>query len=146
MESGSQAGRGEANKMGSLLMHVVNCAGLCSFSYMSMDMSAITEFLSLATGWDYSLENVLKAGERIANIRQAFNVREGLKPADFKMPNRVLGRPPLGKGPTAGKSVEIETLVKDYLVAMDWDPDSGKPSKSKLQELGLGDVAEVLWP
>ncbi len=89
---------------------------------------------------------MLKTGERIANIRQAYNVREGLKPADSKMPDRVQGRPPLDKGPTAGKSVEIETLVKDYLTAMDWDLDSGKPSRSKLLELGLEDVAEVLWP
>jgi len=42
--------------------------------------------------------------------------------------------------------VDIETLGRDYLVAMDWDPDSGKPSRSKLQELGLEDVAQVLWP
>jgi aldehyde:ferredoxin oxidoreductase len=146
MERGSQAGRGEANKMGSVLMHVVNSAGLCMFGYMSMDMSAITDFLTLATGRDYSLENVLRTGERIANIRQAFNVREGLKPADIKMPNRVAGRPPLDKGPTAGRSVEIETLVRDYMVAMDWDPESGKPSRSKLHDLGLADVAAVLWP
>ena len=142
----SMAGRGEAHKMGSNLMHVVNCAGLCMFGYTFMDMSAVTEFLSLATGWDYSLENVLKAGERVANMRQAFNVREGLRPGDFKTPNRVLGRPPPEAGPTAGRSVEIETLGRDYLVAMDWDPDSGKPSKKKLSELGLDDVAKELWP
>ena len=29
---------------------------------------------------------------------------------------------------------------------MDWDPESGKPSKRKLLELGLKDVAEALWP
>lgn len=142
----SSAGRGEAHKMGSNLMHVVNCAGLCQFGYQCMDLSAVTESLSLATGWDYGLEDVLKAGERIANMRQAFNVREGLRPGDFKAPNRVLGRPPLETGPTAGRSVDIETLGRDYLVAMDWDPDSGKPSRSKLRELGLEDVAQVLWP
>ena len=142
----SSAGRGEAHKMGSNLMHVVNCAGLCLFGYQCMDLSAVTESLSLATGWDYGLEDVLKAGERIANMRQAFNVREGLRSGDFKVPNRVLGRPPPETGPVAGRSVDIETLGRDYLVAMDWDPDSGKPSRSKLQELGLEDVAQVLWP
>ncbi|MEE8174747.1 MAG: aldehyde ferredoxin oxidoreductase C-terminal domain-containing protein, partial [Dehalococcoidia bacterium] len=70
----------------------------------------------------------------------------GLRSGDFKAPNRVLGRPPLETGPVAGRSVDIETLGRDYLVAMDWDPDSGKPSRSKLQELGLEDVAQVLWP
>jgi aldehyde:ferredoxin oxidoreductase len=142
----SPAGRGEAHKMGSDLVHVVNCAGICLFGYLCMDLSAITESLSLATGWELSLDDLLKTGERIANMRQAFNVREGLRPGDYKEPNRVLGRPPLETGPIAGRSVDIETLGRDYLVARDWDPDSGKPSRSKLQELGLEDVAEVLWP
>jgi aldehyde:ferredoxin oxidoreductase len=42
--------------------------------------------------------------------------------------------------------VDIETLRREYLLAMDWDPESGKPSKRKLLELGLEDVAEALWP
>jgi len=29
---------------------------------------------------------------------------------------------------------------------MDWDLNSGKPSKKKLLELGLDDVAQELWP
>ena len=89
---------------------------------------------------------MLKAGERIANMRQAFNVREGLRPGDFKEPNRVLGRPPVETGPVAGRSVDIETLGGDYLVAMDWAPETGKPSKKKLEDLGLDDIARDLWP
>jgi len=142
----SSAGRGEAHKMGGDLVHVVNCAGICLFGYLCMDLSAVIEFLSLATGWEYRLEDMLKAGEGIANMRQAFNVREGLRPGDFKEPNRVLGRPPMESGPVAGRSVDIETLGRDYLVAMDWAPETGKPSKKKLEELGLDDIARDLWP
>jgi len=29
---------------------------------------------------------------------------------------------------------------------MDWDLKTAKPSKKKLQELGLDDVAKELWP
>jgi hypothetical protein len=29
---------------------------------------------------------------------------------------------------------------------MDWDLETAKPSKKKLLELGLTDVAQVLWP
>jgi hypothetical protein len=29
---------------------------------------------------------------------------------------------------------------------MDWDPKTAKPSKKKLQALGLEDVAQELWP
>jgi aldehyde:ferredoxin oxidoreductase len=57
----------------------------------------------------------------------------------------VIGTPAQEVGPNAGKTVGIQTLYNDYLVARDWDPISGKPSKRKLLELGLQDVAEVLW-
>jgi len=116
------------------------------FGYMFMDANALPEFLSLATGWELSLDDLLKTGERIANIRQAFNIREGVMVSDFHVPNRVLGRPPMESGPVAGISVDIDSARRDYLVAMDWDPETGKPSRRKLVELGLEDVAEAIWP
>lgn len=140
----SYAGRGEAHKMGKCLMHIVHCSGTCMFGYMFMDASAVPEFLSLATGWVLSLDDLLKTGERIANMRQAFNIREGIRVSDFHVPNRVLGNPPLESGPVAGRSVDIESARRDYLVAMDWDPENGKPSKKKLEELGLDDIARDL--
>jgi aldehyde:ferredoxin oxidoreductase len=37
-------------------------------------------------------------------------------------------------------------MVAEYYKAMDWDLETGKPSKKKLIELGLEDVAQKLWP
>ena len=37
-------------------------------------------------------------------------------------------------------------LFKEYYEAMDWDTKTGKPSKKLLLDLGLTDVAKVLWP
>jgi aldehyde:ferredoxin oxidoreductase len=102
--------------------------------------------LKAVTGWEVTTDELLKTGERISNIRQAFNMREGLNPLKFKVPDRVIGRPPHKEGPLAGITVDEETLVKDYLAAMDWDPKTAKPSKKKLQALGLEDVAQELWP
>ena len=98
------------------------------------------------TGWDVTTDELLKTGERIANLRQAFNVREGLNPLQFKVPDRVLGIPPQKEGPLAGITIDEGTLDKEYLAAMDWDLNTAKPSKKKLQELGLEDVARELWP
>jgi len=142
----SYAGRGQAHRMGKCLMHIVHCSGSCMFGYQFIDASALPEFLSLATGWELSLDDLLKTGERIANIRQAFNIREGIGIDDFHIPNRVLGHPPVEIGPLAGMSVDIETARRDYMVAMDWDTETGKPSKKKLEELGLDDIARELWP
>ncbi len=35
-------------------------------------------------------------------------------------------------------------MTHDYFQAMDWDIDTGKPSKDKLLEMGLDDVVEAI--
>jgi aldehyde:ferredoxin oxidoreductase len=136
---------GEANKIACNMNHVVQSAGTCYFGYLCIEANHIPDFLNLVTGSNYSVEDVLRIGERIANLRQAFNILEGISANDIRIPNRILGRPPLTGGPTAGKEVNVETLQRDFFAAMDWNPETGKPSKTKLLELGLEDVAEALF-
>ena len=141
----SFAGRGEAHKITSNIMHAINCAGVCQFGYMyGIGAHDLPEFLSAVTGWEYTVEELLRIGERVANLRQAFNMREGVNLSDVRVPGRVLGKPPQQVGPVAGREVDMKTLARDYLTAMDWDVDTGKPSKKKLMELGLNDVVESL--
>ena len=85
-------------------------------------------------------------GERIAAVRQSFNLGEGLCPQDFRLPGRVIGDPPLEEGPVAKITVDAEALTSEYYKALDWDPGTGKPSKEKLQKLGLEDVAKEIRP
>jgi aldehyde:ferredoxin oxidoreductase len=59
---------------------------------------------------------------------------------------RILGRPPFKEGPLAGVTVDMEAQAYWNLGALDWDPVSNKPSRKKLLELGLDDIAEELWP
>jgi len=143
----SFAGRGEARKIGSNFHQAVVCAGMCLFVYWALpSIDPIAEFMSAVTGWDVTTDELLRTGERISNLRQAFNIREGLNPLQFKVPERVLGRPPQKEGPLAGITIDEDTLDREYLAAMDWDPKTAKPSKKKLLELGLEDVAKELWP
>ena len=130
--------------------HIGNTAGACLIADLGPGLATpvdtIPHFLSVITGWKYSPEEMLRVGDRISSIRQAINVREGLKPRDFKMPGRTVGVPPLQEGPTANITVDVNTMVAEYYKAMDWDLETGKPSKKKLLELGLEDVAKELWP
>jgi aldehyde:ferredoxin oxidoreductase len=141
----STAGRGPANKAGSDLMHTISCAGLCQFGYGFMPAEALTDFVNLVTGWNYTIDDLMKVGDRVASIRQAFNAREGVGIFDFNVPARLAGNPPPEAGPTAGRSVDFDTLLKDLLTARGWDIETGAPTKSKLLELGLEDVATALW-
>ena len=46
-----------------------------------------------------TLDELLTSGERVANIRQAFNIREGLNPLEYVVSGRLEGKPPLEDGP-----------------------------------------------
>jgi aldehyde:ferredoxin oxidoreductase len=143
----SFSGRGEARRIGSNFHQALVCAGMCLFVYWAFpDIDPIADFMRAVTGWEVTNDELLKTGERISNIRQAFNIREGLNPLEFKVPDRVLGKPPQKEGPLAGVTVDEDTMIKEYLTAMDWDLKTAKPSKKKLLELGLDDVAKTLWP
>ena len=132
---------GELQKKAMNMMHVVNAAGICLFSYASYPVQYIPEFLTAITGWEYNIGTCEKVGERIANMRHLFNLREGLNPLKYAVNQRALGRPPLEKGPVAKVTLDDETMIKDYLKAMDWDTATTRPSGSKLKELGLDRLA-----
>ncbi len=141
----SFSGRGAAHRIGSNFIHVINSTGLCFFMYVSLPTAeAITGFLSAVTGWDVTTDELVKTGERISNIRHSFNLREGLNPVAFDVPARSLGKPPQTEGPLAGVNVDEDVMVSDVLREMDWDAKTAKPSRAKLAELGLDDVADAL--
>ncbi|MFX1449605.1 MAG: aldehyde ferredoxin oxidoreductase family protein [Promethearchaeota archaeon] len=137
-------GKGEAHVIISNALMLLNCVGICQFSGM-FGTFAFPEILEAITGWKLSIDDLLKTGERVQVLRQAFNVREGIKPSDFKLPDRIKGIPPLKHGPLAGKTIDLDTLVKEFYKAADWNPVDGKPSIEKLQSLGLGDIADEFY-
>jgi aldehyde:ferredoxin oxidoreductase len=139
------SGRGPAHKIGVCSQNALMCLGMCLFVEGALPSKHVmAEFLRAVTGWDVTTEELLVTGERIENVRQAFNVREGLKLLNFSVPGRILGRPPHKVGPLAGVTVDAATLVKEYLQEMDWDLKTARPSAKKLKELGLDDIAGEL--
>jgi aldehyde:ferredoxin oxidoreductase len=131
--------------------HILNTSGLCVFNgFIIMpgpeNDKRMVGFLNAVTGWDYTLDELLKAAERIANLRHAFNLREGINELKWPVHPRIVGKPPQTTGPLAGVTADIEAQVYWCLGALDWDRVTTKPSKAKLLSLGLDDVAKDLWP
>lgn len=135
-------GKGELRKKQIGLVHVVNAAGSCIFAYSSYPCQFIPEFLSALTGWDYTLEDCFFMGERIANLRHAFNLREGINPVEIKLNGRLTGHPPLTEGNIRGVTLDADLMVKEYCEAMSWDPVTARPSAERLRELGLAYLIE----
>ena len=128
--------------------HITNAAGICLFGSMGPPggKNYTLENINAATGWDLTQEELDKIAERIANIRHLFNLREGINPLDWEVHPRIVGKPPQKEGPLAGVTADLEAQVYWCLGALDWDRKTTKPSKNKLLELGLNDIAEELWP
>lgn len=130
--------------------HVVNAAGVCVFGTMGgrgpEAKDFVAEYLAAVTGLERSPEELLKIGERLANIRHVFNLREGINPLKLYVHPRIIGDPPQTAGPLAGIRADIEAQNYWCLGALDWDRITTKPSRAKLMSLGLKDVADELWP
>jgi aldehyde:ferredoxin oxidoreductase len=128
--------------------HITNAAGLCLFGSGGPGggRNFTLEYLNAVTGWGLTNAELMKAGERIANIRHVFNLREGINPLNWNVPGRIIGDPPQRDGPLAGVTSDLLPQVYWCLGALDWDRVTVKPSRSKLLELGLDDVSEDLWP
>jgi len=138
IDRNDQTGLGKAHKYMVEFYHAASCAGLCCFGYLNLNVQSLPEFIQGVTGWDVDLDEMLLAGERIANLRQMFNIREGINFLNHPVPNRLLGKPPMTTGPHKDFSLDYDALIFDYLKASDWDLKTAKPSKEKLTSLDLG--------
>ncbi len=123
------------------VLTVMDISGLCQFGYECMDLQYVVDFLAAATGWDVTLDEVVRVGERVTVLRHLFNLREGLNPRQWKLPGRMLGRPPLTEGSLAGVTIDEQTLAREYLAARQWDQETTRPAPARLRELGLDGLA-----
>jgi len=96
------------------------------------------------TGWDVSLWELMKVGERRLNLLRAFNTREGAGAEMDTVPPKLLV--PLQGGASDGIAVtteEVEQAKALYYRMAGWD-EHGHPTRAKLEELALGWVANEL--
>jgi aldehyde:ferredoxin oxidoreductase len=90
------------------------------------------------TGWDVTVEELERAGERIVNLERLFNVREGVRRPDDVLPWRVMHEP-IPDGPSAGMYCppeELGAMLDAYYGLRGWDVD-GVPTRARLAALGL---------
>jgi aldehyde:ferredoxin oxidoreductase len=134
-------GKGQIHRIVSAHHHASSAAGMCMFAWCNLRADCLVDSLTYTTGKRYTLEEVIEIGERIATLRMAFNSRGDVRNIEFAVPGRMIGDPPLTRGPLQGVTVDIDTQVREYLEAMGWDTRTGVPKKETLHRLGLDFVA-----
>ena len=137
-------GRGPRHKHAHESAHVMNASGMCYFVYTTSPTDRIPEWINLTTGWDTTQDELMEVGERIANLRMAFAVKHGNNPAARAIPGRITGDPAQTTGPHEGRTVDVATMKREWFDEAGWDQQTSKPSRAKLESLGLGDVADAI--
>ena len=105
----------------------------------------VVNAVNYATGWNISVPELLKMGERATNLAQIFNLREGFTPLDDQLPMRLFTS--LDAGALAGTTIdsrEFETALKILYEVKCWDSSSGAPSLEKLRELEIEWAADQI--
>jgi aldehyde:ferredoxin oxidoreductase len=121
-----------------------DCVGACKFMGLCVNAPDWVELVNRVTGWDLSVAEYMRAGERVYNLARAYSVREGLSAADDTLPKRLLEEP-LPDGPAAGHVNDLPVLLEAYYKLRGWEKKTGKPTPEKLKELGLEEVIPVIW-
>jgi aldehyde:ferredoxin oxidoreductase len=111
-----------------------------------------SRLFSAVTGIDMDVEDLARAAERIWNLRRAVMIKRESRTRE----EDTLNRPYFEKaitcygGSTLGKKFgpidrsKFETLKDRYYRLRGWDVATGRPTRKKLEELDLNEVADTL--
>lgn len=117
-----------------------NSIGICDFVAVPigpLPINQLVKYVSAVTGWDTSLWELMKVGDRANTMMRIFNYREGFSKEDDTLPDRIFEG--LRNGKLKGIPIDREEFEKMKLLfyrMSGWD-DNGYPTEAKLAELGL---------
>ena len=125
------------------LMSLLDSLNLCQFVWGSTwqlyGPDQILAFVRAVTGWEVSMEELLRVGERRVNMMRRFNAREGIAADQDTLPEKFFTTPLQG-GISDGWKVdrpEFETARSEYYRQCGWDETTGIPTPETLERLGL---------
>ncbi|NHJ46997.1 MAG: aldehyde ferredoxin oxidoreductase family protein [Asgard group archaeon] len=114
-----------------------NCLVMCMFQQWNHE--EIIDITRAITGWNVSLWELMKLGERVTTLARVFNLREGFSKNDDWLPGRCFQPKTSGAlVDTAINPKEMENALRNYYQMMGWTTE-GIPTKAKLAEL------DILW-
>jgi aldehyde:ferredoxin oxidoreductase len=127
---------GERDKAGLEEWEFNNLSGFCSFGGFLLGPGVKYRYANAVTGFGFTPEDWPTLGLRAFTIRNAFNLREGYRRKDFQISGRLVGKPPMEKGPLMGITVDNERMADSFYKALGWDVETGVPSREFLEEIG----------
>jgi aldehyde:ferredoxin oxidoreductase len=127
-----------AEKAGNIARHqnwrtLNNSLVMCLLGNTSSD--TILALVNMACDFEFSLDDLMRSGERAWNLKRIINNRLGLTRKNDVLPKAFTR--PLSDGGAKGFVPDFENMMAAYYSARGWDPVTGFPSELKLKSLGL---------
>ena len=134
-----------AEKVKNIIRHqnwtsVINALVMCIFA--NVPPSDTCKLIQFATGYEYTLDDLLLLGERSWNLKRMINHRLSPAGIDDSLPESL--KVPLAEGGAAGYVPPFEEMLLAYYEDRGWDSDTGMPTKKKVRELGLDSLYDEL--
>lgn len=142
-----EAGKGTDCKLLQDALSAPDVFSTCKFlMYAGVTIEHWAKMLSALTGWDVNDTGVLEVCERAYNLQRMFNIREGIRREHDMLPRRALSLPEFGRYATVQECViqDFDAILDEYYAARGWDLQTGVPTTTKLEELGLGEYLRQL--
>lgn len=127
-------GKGELTKVFQDVHAVSDSLDLCKFSAFAIGMDEYTEQLNAMTGMNFTVEELLKCGERIYNLERYYNNLAGLGEGSDYLPKRFTDEPSTMPG-SEGQVCELDLMLEEYYAARGWE--NGVVPEAKLKELEI---------
>jgi len=118
-----------------------NVVGMCFF--LRYDDPRMVEIVNAVTGWGLDLSALTDIGERGLTMARLFNLREGFRDADDRLPEQAMK--PHVSGVLSKVRLDpddVRAQITSYYQARGW-ADDGVPRPDTLARLGLADYAEA---
>lgn len=136
------------------IITVPDLMGICKFPWtyytetVDKTLHKMLEILpalyNAATNYGFTTEQILETGVRVTNVERAHNARLGLTAKDDTLPPRFT-EDPMPSGPAKGEIYTILDPMKEaWYTVQKWNTETGIPTRSRLEELDLADIADDL--
>lgn len=133
----------DGENFGAVIDSSGNCKSGGTFVLAEIYWQEMADAIRAATGMDMTVERLKTIGERIYNLQRCYGVLHGITRKDDRLPPRFKEEPN-PSGHAKGQTFDVDPLLDEYYQLRGWDIKTGIPTRAKLRELGLEDVADRL--
>jgi len=121
---------------------VVDGVGGCLFAAITgIQHWRVFDWINAAMGWNKTADEYMEIGRRMQTMRQQFSVTHGVDPVKTALHRKIAT--PLATGPTKGRTLPMDDMVRNHWKHFGWDARTGVPGDKALNELGIRDLPSL---